>query len=648
VNAERFPAVVAAAAQGRILLDNAAGAQLPDLAIERVHQYLSEGNAQKGGIFRRPLATAALHDEARAACAELIGAPPEQIGTGLNGTSLAFAFSRLVASTLRHGDRVVVTAADHEANISPWLWLRRFGAQINVVPVDARGDLDEEQFLAFLAREPVLVALPWASNATGTVFDVARLAGAAKAAGALVVVDGVQAFPHFPLVLPAAVDFAFFSAYKCYAPHAGFCYASRYAIEHLLHVDDALLAGMVDPRSWTLEPGTQSYEAMAGWLGTVTYLRELAPDLRRAMAKIARYEEELAKHAAAHFVERSDRLRLYGRPPSEGRLPVFAFNAHNVRSDDLAEQLEAAGIEARVGNYYSPRLMEALAREAGSRAVRISFAHYNTREEIDRCFAVLDDALERNARTTARTTVSRFDRRADDYARHRPSYPPEAIDAVFAGLAPAAQLEVVDVGAGTGISTRLLAERGATVVGIEPNAEMREAALSTGLDVRDGHADSVGLPEASADLIASFQAFHWFATPEAIAEFARVLRPGGRVALVWNERDDADPFTRAYGELLDSFGDREALATYRDESEVLRELLPGAEAQALRVQSFPNPHRIDEAGLIGRARSTSYAPREGPNYERMLDGLRELFEQFAHDGELELVYRTDVYTWEKA
>ena len=379
---------MACAAQGRILVDNAAGAQLPDLAIERMQRYLSRDNAQKGSIFARTEATSEMVESAKLECAALIRAPFERVGTGPNASTLAFAFARLVSSSIRSGDRIVVTAADHEANVAPWMWLRRFGAQVHVVPVDAHGDLDVEKYRLLLASEPVLVALPWASNATGTVFDVEALAQPAKAAGATVVVDGVQVFPHFPLAIPPSVDFVFFSAYKCYAPHLGFWYASDGAFERFVRADDERIPS--EARYWTLETGTQSYEALAGWLGTVEYLREVAPEPRRALAAFARYEAHLSEHMRRGFAERADALTLYGRPASEERLPVFAFNVNGVAGEQVARALEAAGIEARYGDYYAPRLMQTLAPEADGRALRISLAHYNTIEDVDRCFAAID------------------------------------------------------------------------------------------------------------------------------------------------------------------------------------------------------------------------------------------------------------------
>jgi selenocysteine lyase/cysteine desulfurase len=388
----RFPAVMAAGAHGRILADNAAGAQLPDSALERLQRYLTYDNAQRGAIFARTRATSDMVEEAKLEFAALVDQPVARVGIGLNATSLAMSLSRSIASTIQRGDRIVVTAADHEANVAPWVWLQRFGAQIDVVPVDTNGDLDEAKFRAFLDRAPVLVALPWASNATGTVFDVGRLARMAKTTRAVVVVDGVQAFPHFALEIDPAIDFAFFSAYKMYAPHLGFWYASAALLDRFVRADDAHVPGG-DARYWTLECGTQSHEALAGWLGTMTYFRSVAAMPRLALALFAQHEATVASYARARFAERAPALRLYGRDATAERLPVFAFNVAGMSSDELGERFEMAKIEARVGDFYAPRLMHRIAGDASGRAVRLSFAHYNSIEEVDRCFDVIDAAL---------------------------------------------------------------------------------------------------------------------------------------------------------------------------------------------------------------------------------------------------------------
>jgi selenocysteine lyase/cysteine desulfurase len=332
-----------------------------------------------------------LRRRARAAYAELLGVAPETIGFGANTTSIAFDLARTLAHTIRPGDRIVVTNTDHYANVIPWTWLQRFGAEIDAIPVDARGELDEAAFADALAREPVLVALPWASNGTGNVFDVARLSAAAKDAGALVVADAVQAVPHLPLEVPDTVDAIFFSAYKVYGPHLGAFYAHPELAARFFTADDPWLPS--PGFNWSMQTGTQSHEGLAGWLGTMAYLREVGGgDARRGIARIAVYEHELARYALAGFARR-DAVRLYGRPPSEDRLPVFAFNVRGITPDALAKRLSTSGIEAAHGDYFTPRLMRTLAPETNGSAIRLSFAHYNDTAEIDRCFAALDAVI---------------------------------------------------------------------------------------------------------------------------------------------------------------------------------------------------------------------------------------------------------------
>jgi selenocysteine lyase/cysteine desulfurase len=221
------------------------------------------------------------------------------------------------------------------------------------------------------------------------VFDIAALSQRCADAGALVVVDGVQAVPHLPLTMPEHVDFAFFSAYKVFAPHFGVWYARPELRERFFRADERYLPSA--PVNWSMETGTQSFEALAGWLGTVEYLRRSGDgSMRAAMERFATYERGFVAAALERFAERRDRIVLYGGPLDRDRLPVFAFNVRGERPAAVAAALEDADIEVAVGDYYTPRLMSALAHDFGSIAVRMSFAHYNTLDELDRCFAVLD------------------------------------------------------------------------------------------------------------------------------------------------------------------------------------------------------------------------------------------------------------------
>ncbi len=239
-------------------------------------------------------------------------------------------------------------------------------------------------------------------------------------------------------------------------------------------------------------------------------------------------------------------------------------------------------------------------------------------------------------------SATRFDGVAEAYARYRPSYPPAAIALLLEGLPDPA--DVVDVGAGTGIASRLLVEAGARVIAIEPNLEMRQYAQAAGFDARAGTADDTGLAAGSADLITAFQAFHWFANDRALAEFTRVLRPRGRFAAIWNERDADDPFGRDLIALDRAYGETQMIATFDYPEDGTQAVLRRNGFGNVRHATFSNPQRIDEDGLIGRQRSLSFAPRAGAALDDYLAETRALFARYrGSDGFASLRLRTDVY-----
>lgn len=237
---------------------------------------------------------------------------------------------------------------------------------------------------------------------------------------------------------------------------------------------------------------------------------------------------------------------------------------------------------------------------------------------------------------------TRFADRAEQYARYRPDYPAAAIDAVLDGCGRVDQMRIADVGAGTGISSRMLSERGAAVIAVEPNFSMiRVAGRNPRIRFIAAGAEATALRSSSVDLVCSFQAFHWFDAEAALAEFHRIVRPGGRLALIWNQRDRTHPFTEAYSLLVHEFAsqhpaeERQGVADpifatpwFRDAGQV----------------SFPHGQSLSLEDLIGRARSTSYLPSSGELYERLLGRLAELHAQWRDDrGEVTLGYRTNVY-----
>ena len=243
--------------------------------------------------------------------------------------------------------------------------------------------------------------------------------------------------------------------------------------------------------------------------------------------------------------------------------------------------------------------------------------------------------------------LGRFSDRATDYVKYRPSYPVAAIDTVLAGLGEPSQLTAADIGAGTGISSRLLAERAVRVLAIEPNAEMRQAAAPhTLVEFREGTSEATNLPDAALDLVACFQSFHWFNPVLTLPEFRRILKPSGRLAIVWNLRDSADTLTQGYTQIVKSASNSYP-AEKHDRS--IEPLLASSDFTDVRSSEFAHRQDIDLAGLIGRAQSSSYIPNSGPQLQKLISDLTELYQAHCADqGFVSLVYKTKVYLADSA
>ncbi|HZX69279.1 MAG TPA: class I SAM-dependent methyltransferase [Rhodanobacter sp.] len=245
-------------------------------------------------------------------------------------------------------------------------------------------------------------------------------------------------------------------------------------------------------------------------------------------------------------------------------------------------------------------------------------------------------------------STTRFSDRVDDYVRYRPDYPPALLDWLQRELGVDASWRVADVGAGTGISSKMFLDAGYRVIAVEPNAPMRAAAEHwlqgyEGFAAVDGHADATGLPAASVDLVTVAQAFHWFDQEATRREFARILRPDGLAAIWWNSRRLAGTrFLEGYEALLQTFGtDYTSVAeSYTDDARMRAWFGTGYRGSA----SFEHGQRLDFAALQGRLMSSSYAPQAGhPQHEPMLHALRELFDRCAEHGTVSFDYDTRIF-----
>ncbi|MBE9193422.1 class I SAM-dependent methyltransferase [Gloeocapsopsis crepidinum LEGE 06123] len=237
--------------------------------------------------------------------------------------------------------------------------------------------------------------------------------------------------------------------------------------------------------------------------------------------------------------------------------------------------------------------------------------------------------------------LTRFTDRASDYAKYRPSYPHEAIEVILQGLS--SPIVAADIGAGTGISSRLLAQQGVKVIAIEPNAAMRQAAESHQLvEFRDGTAEATCLPNNSVNLVTCFQSFHWFNPETTLEEFHRILKPLGRLALVWNERDRQDAFTAEYIQLISEVSNHHPIESSRLKS--VEPLFATPYFVNIQKHEFAYKQALDLSGLIGCASSVSYVSREESAQQYLITKLQELYNRSCDkQGLIYIVYRTSIY-----
>ncbi len=389
-----------------IFFDNPGGTQVPQRVIDAITNYLVRSNANTHGAFATSRRSDAILDNARQAAADLLGATTEEIVFGNNMTSLTFALTHTLVHEFAPGDEIVVTRLDHDANVAPWLRLaEEAGAEIRWADVDTETcTLDMAQLQSLITSRTKLVAVGYASNATGTINDVKTIVGWAKAVGAYSFIDAVQYAPHGLIDVKALdCDFLGCSAYKFFGPHVGILYGKR---EHLqrLRAYRVRPAGEQLPGKW--ETGTKNHEGLAGVGAAIDYLAELGVYYGNVAANAPRREKLQATWQVLEPYERSlsenlirglhaiPGVRIYGitRPAElDKRVATVSLRKEGTTPQRLAEALAAQNIFAWDGSFYALSISERLGVEQSGGFLRLGLAHYNTLGEVERCLRVLAD-----------------------------------------------------------------------------------------------------------------------------------------------------------------------------------------------------------------------------------------------------------------
>lgn len=383
-----------------LFLDGPAGSQVPQSVADAVRDWMLHHNANHGGTFATSVETDAMVAQAREACGVFVGGAADEVVFGPNMTTLTFQLSRALARTWGPGDEVVVTASDHDANVTPWvLAARDAGATVRTVPLAPHeAALDLDALAAMLSSRTRLVAVGACSNLSGTVHDVARVCAMARSVGALSFVDAVHWAPHFRTeVARVGCDFLACSAYKFFGPHVGILWGRRELLEQFTPYK-VRPADDHGPERW--QQGTANFACIAGTLAAVEYLASLGSTgsmgarLDTAFAAVAAHELDLARTMLAGLA-RVPGLRVVGIADparAHARAATFSFTHSSVPPAVLAQRLAAAGVFCWSGNSYALNLSQALGLEPHG-VLRVGLLHYHSRADVEAFLGRLDEVL---------------------------------------------------------------------------------------------------------------------------------------------------------------------------------------------------------------------------------------------------------------
>ena len=393
-------------------LDGPGGSQVPKIVVDRISDYMFYRNSNGHGCFKTSLETMALQQEARETVAAFFNCEPEEVAFGESSSTNNFKLALALARDMKPGDEAIITDIDHESNRSPLRTLEERGIIVKSVKIDLNTyTLDLEDYKSKLSDKTKVVAINWASNATGTVTDVKTMIKMAHEVGAVTIIDAVHYAPHKVIdVKEIDTDFMVCSAYKFFGPHMGVLYAKGEVLEKVRTIRVLADDNMEIPEKF--ETGTPNYESICGIAGAVDFIADLGlkheryfsdelaglTGKRRAivagMLAIDAYEEPMATKLRAEL-RKIEGLTLYGPPEGYNRTSTVTFTIAGKNSHDIAEFMAERGLFVWDGDFYAIEITNhvlKLAEQGG--LLRIGLAPYNTMEDIDRTIQAVKDFVK--------------------------------------------------------------------------------------------------------------------------------------------------------------------------------------------------------------------------------------------------------------
>ncbi|MDD2216124.1 MAG: cysteine desulfurase-like protein [Eubacteriales bacterium] len=390
-------------------LDGPGGTQVPRRVVDRISDYLYYRNANAHGCYKTSKETEALHSEARETFAAFFNCKPEEVAFGESSSGNNFKLALALVRDMKPGDEVIITDIDHECNRSPWRTLQEHGIIVKSVKIDLETyTLDIEDYKSKLSNKTKVVAINWASNATGTVTDVKTMIEMAHAVGALTVIDAVHYAPHKVIdVKNIGTDFLICSAYKFFGPHVGVVYAKAEVLDKVRTIRVLADDNTMVPEKF--ETGTPNFESICGCAGAIDFIADLGSKHEKyfkeqltglsgkrkqivaGMLAIDTYEEPLAKKLRKEL-SNIEGITIYGPPEGYERTSTVSFTIAGKNSNDVAKFLAERGIYVWDGDFYAIEITNHVLK-LGSQGglVRVGLAPYNTIDDIERTIKAVSD-----------------------------------------------------------------------------------------------------------------------------------------------------------------------------------------------------------------------------------------------------------------
>ncbi|WP_214370806.1 cysteine desulfurase-like protein [Pseudonocardia sp. H11422] len=391
----RVRAQYPALADGRAWLDGAAGTQVPEDVIAAMADAMRAGVANQGGVFPAARRADAIVDAARVAVADLLNAPdPDCVVLGPSMSALTYRFAGALGSTWAPGDEIVVTEADHDANVRPWVQAaQRAGATVRFAPLDLQcGALPTDHVTGLLSGRTRLVAVTAASNLTGAAPDVETITTAARRVGALSYVDGVHHCPHVPVDVTAlGADLYVTSAHKWAGPHLAAVVAADPAVVAVVDPERPAPAPATGPARF--EQGTNPFPALAGLVAAVDHWAGLVPAEGGRRSRLVVSRSAAAEHGRA-LGERlwkglGEMAHVHRYGPEVPRTPIASFRIAGTAPADVVVGLDRAGVNAWSGYAYAWEAAGALGVRDDGGLIRLNVNHYSEEWEVDRALEVV-------------------------------------------------------------------------------------------------------------------------------------------------------------------------------------------------------------------------------------------------------------------